>query len=281
VNRWATNSLVGSPIYSYTIPSGTITQLGRFTPANTTGAPQQVYTSVSVSYVLPDAFGNSTSLTANGVVLGQFTLNSEAPITVRSLDQCNATFKTTTGGIVTDRGICGASLYNWQFALVFPSAGLPFSVNGGAGASRLLSLSSVSGIANGQRYDVKVRPLHLDGISYSDFSATPACVKTVGAAGMVVEGYNDMMTTASISNIDVYPNPSNGSSLNINWPTAEGSVKVMVLDAKGKIVLERVWMAENGLMQTLSFNEKLSSGLYNIALIHNNETQVVRFSVAK
>jgi hypothetical protein len=281
VNRWSSSSMTGTPLYSYTIPTGTITQLGRIVPANLSGAPQTVYTSVNVVYNLPDAFGNLTTLTANGTTAGAFTLNSEAAVTVRSTDQCAATFKSVTSGIVTDRGVCGASLYNWQFTMVSPTSGLPISVNGAAGGSRILALSSVAGIANGQRYDVKVRPLHLDGASYSNFSATAACVKTLGAAGMVLENDNDVVMTNANSKITVYPNPSNGTALNINWPTADGLVKVMVLDATGKIVSENVWFAENGLMQTISFNEKLSSGIYNIALIHNNETQVVRFSVVR
>jgi hypothetical protein len=106
-------------------------------------------------------------------------------------------------------------------------------------------------------------------------------VKTIGAAGMVVENSNEVMHSSALSSIQVYPNPNNGQALNISWSGVNGLVKVMVLDATGKEVMEKNWVAENGLLQTLSFNEKLSSGLYNIALINNNETQVVRFSVTK
>jgi uncharacterized protein YjdB len=281
VNRWSTNSMTGSPAHSFTIPSGTITQLGRIVPANLSGVAQPVYTSVSVTYNLPDAFGNPTPITANGTVLGTFTLNSENAVTVRAIDQCAAGFKSVTSAVTTDRSICGASQYNWQFTQVLPSAGLNLSVNGALGASRILALSSVQGIANGQKYDVKIRPLHLDGVTYSDFGATAACVKTIGAAGMVVENSNEVMHSSALSSIQVYPNPSNGQVLNISWQGVNGLVKVMVLDATGKEVMEKNWVAENGLLQTLSFNEKLSSGLYNIALINNNETQVVRFSVTK
>ncbi len=98
---------------------------------------------------------------------------------------------------------------------------------------------------------------------------------------MVANNDSDEVFSTSLSNINVYPNPSNGSAINVAWTDVDGVVKAMVLDATGRVVLEKAWVAENGLMQTLSFNEKLSSGLYNIALIHNNETQVVRFSVAK
>lgn len=325
VKRWpdqaAANAAVapgalgtGTTAWTFSIPPQangtgyTICQLGRILPANLTSAPVTYYVTVDVVYNLKDAAGNNNNITAFGNVASPVGLNNETALTVRSTDLCNLTSKNITSFLATNRSVCGTSRYDWKFKEVFPTQGLSAYVAGGAGASRLVGLSSVAGIATGKRYDVWIRAAHLDGISFSTGTAvdsplavdswfptsggctTPtsstcagnaSCVKTLGAAGMVANNDSDEVFSTSLSNINVYPNPSNGSAINVAWTDVDGVVKAMVLDATGRVVLEKVWLAENGLMQTLSFNEKLSSGLYNIALIHNNETQVVRFSVAK
>ncbi len=281
VNRWASSSMSGVPVYSYTIPSGTITQLGRIVPANLSGVAQTIYTSVNVAYSLPDAFGNISTLTANGTVNGAFTLNSMAAVTVRSSDQCAATFKSITSAVVTDKGVCGANIYNWQFTQAFPIAGLPMSINGATGGSRILALASVPGMANGQRYDVKVRPLHFDGVSYSDFASSPACVKTIGAAGMVLENNNDFESVSSVSDALLFPNPNNGAALNLVWSSAKGQVEMSIYDQTGSIVSKENFFVENGLNQAISFNNKLASGIYNVSLKNQQNTAIIRFVVSK
>lgn len=222
---------LGSPSWTFAIPpqtngsANTICQLGKILPANLSGGPLSYYVTVDVTYNLKDAAGNSNLVTAYGDVASAVGLNTETPLLVRSTDLCNTGAKRTTAFIATNRSVCGTIRYDWKFKQAFPTPGLPSYIAGGAGATRLVGLSTVPGIANGQRYDVWIRAAHLDGISYTTGTAvgnplqvntwfpttggctTPtsstcgsaSCVKLIGNAGMTLEN-NENVTTASFEN---------------------------------------------------------------------------------
>ena len=69
VKRWASNSFSSNLNYTYQIPSGTVCQLGKIVAANLSGATQTIYLSVDATYTLNDAFGNPSTLTANGTAM--------------------------------------------------------------------------------------------------------------------------------------------------------------------------------------------------------------------
>jgi hypothetical protein len=211
LNRWASNVIVGSPLQSYTIPPSsimnTVCQLSKFVPANISGSPQTIYVSADVQYELPDAAGVIHYLTAISTSTCSFTLNTEPSINLRSTDAC-PNFKTTLSSLATDRSVCGTSQYQWEFTMAYPSPGLPINVSGSLGGSRILSASSIPGIANGQRYDVRIRSLHNDAVTYSGWTAVPSCFKTLGAAGMVPWSNNeDQKLTDGVNIVQLYPNP--------------------------------------------------------------------------
>jgi hypothetical protein len=282
VKRWTSTTITGTPSWVFAIPSGTICQLGRILPANMTGTPVTHYVTVDVAYNLPDAYGTLTPITANGTVASPVGLNSEAAVTVRAADQCTLGFKSaTTGSIATDRSVCGTDRYNWQFTQVFPLTGLPLSFNGGAGATRIFPLSTVTGIANGQRYNVKVRSIHVDGVSMSAFGATPACVKTIGAAGMATENTNE--TYAQSINGDVvtsiFPNPNNGQSVNLSVVGMEGELQVRIVDATGRMVYANRYIVEGSINTSIDFGQTLAGGVYMVEMIQNGDMQTMRMVV--
>jgi hypothetical protein len=287
VKRWPTSAATGAPAWTFTIPSGTITQLGRFLPANMTGVQVPHYVTVDVAYNLPDAYGNLTPIVAIGNVISTIGLNSEAAVTVRASDQCAAGFKSaTTGAIATDRSVCGTDRYNWQFTEVNPLTGVPISlplpnINGGAGASRILALSAVTGMANGKRYNVKVRSAHIDGVSFTAFGATPACVKTIGAAGMATENVSE--TYAQSINGDVvtsiFPNPNNGQSVNLSVVGMEGDLQVRIVDATGRMVYANRYIVEGSMNTSIDFGQTLAGGVYMVEMIQNGEMQTMRMVV--
>jgi hypothetical protein len=291
VFRWAGSNMSGTPQWTYTIPNtsyatsgvaSTICQLGKILPANMTGIPVTHYVTVDVAYNLPDAYGTLTPITANGTVASPVGLNSEAAVTVRTADQCAAGFKSaTTGSIATDRSVCGTDRYNWQFAQVSPLTGLPLTFNGGAGATRIFPLSTVTGIANGQRYNVKVRSVHIDGVSMTAFGSTPACVKTIGAAGMATENTNE--TYAQSINGDVvtsiFPNPNNGQSVNLSVVGMEGELQVRIVDATGRMVYANRYIVEGSINTSIDFGQTLAGGVYMVEMIQNGDMQTMRMVV--
>ncbi len=255
VRRWqdqaAANAAVapsglgqGTPSWSYAIPpqasggGSTTCQLGKILPANLSSGQQTYYVTVDVIYNLKDAAGNNNTLTAYGTVASPVILNAEAPLTVRSTDLCSVGFKRTTSFIATNRSVCGTARYDWKFKMAYPTQGLPTYIAGGAGATRLVGMGSIPGIANGQRYDVWVRAAHLDGVSYSvgtaagsplqvntwfpttggcpsNTSATcdgnASCVKTIGNAGMVLaEQENEEEVNAWSAQNVIIPQPQYG-----------------------------------------------------------------------
>jgi hypothetical protein len=116
---------------------------------------------VDVTYTLPDAYGNMNTINAYGNVVTGVGLNSEAGLIVRTTDACPVFKSPTTGSVATNRSICGVDRYEWQFTEA-NSAGAPIGlpnltpIYGPAGASRVLSLSTVPGIAGAKFYNVKI-----------------------------------------------------------------------------------------------------------------------------
>ncbi len=211
LHRWSSSIISGGPLQSYTIPPTTIMytvcQLSKFVPSNISASPQTIYVSADVHYELLDAAGNMNFLTAVSTSTCSFTLNPEASINLRSTDAC-PNFKTTLSSLATDRSVCGTSQYQWEFTMAYPSPGLPINVSGSLGGSRILSASSIPGIANGQRYDVRIRSLHNDAVTYSGWTAVPSCFKTLGAAGMVPWSNNEeQKLTDGVNIVQLYPNP--------------------------------------------------------------------------
>jgi hypothetical protein len=286
VKRWADATATGTPTWVYAIPStttsgNTICQLGKILPANTTGSQVNHYVTVDVSYNLPDAAGNLTPITANGATISPIGLNSEAALTVRTADQCPVFKSATTGSIATNRSICGTDIYNWQFTQAFPTPGLPISVNGAAGASRILTLATVPGMANGQRYDVKVRSKHTDGVSMTAFAATASCVKTTGAAGMTPENEPNTYAQSVNGNVTtvIFPNPNNGQSVNLNVVGMDGELQVRISDATGRMVYANRYMVEGSMNTSIDFGQTLAGGVYMVEMIQNGEMQTMRMVV--
>ncbi len=276
VNKWSTNAISGTPAFTYQIPSGTVCQMGKLTPANLSGANQTVYVSVDAVYNLPDAFGNANTLTARGTTVASITMSPEAPVVVRSTDTCPV-YKTVTGSIATNRSVCGTKNYTWEFTL---TNSLPFNEEGALGASRILALSQVDGIANGQQYAVRVRSNHFDNVSNSGFSNS-ACVQTIGAAGMptIEEGGAIAERSENGVTTSIYPNPNNGQSVNFAVSGMEGELKIRIVDATGRVVIANRYMVDGDMSTTIDFGQTLATGVYMVEMIQNGEMKTMRMVV--
>ncbi len=287
VKRWADMSASGSPIWTYVIPgTSTICQLGRILPANLSPAQVNYPVTVDVTYNLPDAFGNLNTVIAKGNSVGSVGLSTEPTLIIRTTDMCPLFKSATTGSIATNRSVCGTDVYEWQFteanSLGVPT-GLPNAnpIYGAAGASRILALSSVPGMASAKFYNVKVRSKHMDGVSLSSWGNT-SCVQTIGAAGMGIEN-NDVIGSVLSNGAEVvlFPNPNNGQGVNLQINGMDGDVLVRVSDASGKLVHTERYVVEGLLNTTLNFDQTLSSGLYQVELINDGNRDAIKMSVVR
>jgi hypothetical protein len=325
VNRWldaasaniaVSNPGVSSPVWSFAIPpqaSGvgyTICQLGKIFPANLSSSPLQHFVTVDVLYNLKDAAGNPTPVISFGIVASPVGLNPESPLVVRSTDLCSSGFKNVTGFVATNRSICGTLRYDWKFKQVFPVTGLSTYTPGGAGASRLIALSSIPGIALGNRYDIWIRSAHLDAISFSSGSApaspflvdlwfpttggcpsnisatcagNASCVKTIGNAGMVLaeQEYEEEVNAWSAQNVQLFPNPNAGVEVMLSITGMEGEINIEVFDAMGRWLQSTTAYSDGNITSTLSFEKVLSSGLYEVRVSNGKEQRVVRMVVGR
>ncbi len=295
VKRWANqtdaNTAVatgaGTPSWVYAIPAGTgtvastICQLGRILPANIlSGSALTYYVTVDAAYNLADAFGNMNALTAAGSVVSAVGLNSEADLNVRASDRCPAFKSATTGSITTNRSVCGVRNYDYEFAKVLPTVDLPINVAGPVGGSRVLALNTVAGIGNGQTYDVRIRGKHVDNATNSNYG-TVACVKTTGVAGMPTIEDEGVIAERSFNGVttSIYPNPNNGSSVNLNVDGMEGELQVRITDATGRMVYSNRYIVEGAINTTMDFGQTLAGGVYMVEMVQNGQLNTMRMVV--
>ena len=270
---------LGITPWSYTTPtsSAIITRLGTLLPANL-GSNPKVYTlSVGVIYAMFDAANNLTPINANPVQTCTAQLNQEAPVVLRSSDRC-PTFKAINSSIATDRQICGASAFEWEFTETSPTPGAPQIVLGGANTN-VLFLNNVPGMANGKTYNVRVRPL-FQNAAPGDFGALH-CLKTTGA-GMVMEESNDEVL-ASLSNgsqwVNVYPNPSSTGEMLLQWSqTLESEVKVKMYNSLGELVFKQEFFQEGSNSMPIHLNSA-SSGMYLMEVELNGKSETLRVMI--
>ena len=295
VKRWADQTAAndavatgtGTPAYVFAIPPGTgtvastICQLGRLLPANiASGAAVTYYVTVDATYNLADAAGNMNALTAMGSVVSAIGLNSEADLNVRTSDRCPVSKIVATGTIATNRSVCGVRNYDYEFAMVLPSVSLPVNASGPVGGSRILAISTVPGIGNGQTYDVRIRAKHLDNVTNSNYGTT-ACVKTTGVAGMPTIEDEGVIAERSFNGVttSIYPNPNNGSSVNLNVDGMEGELQVSITDATGRMVYSNRYIVEGAMNTTMDFGQTLAGGLYMVEMVQNGQLNTMRMVV--
>ncbi len=295
VKRWAdqaaANAFVasgtGTPSFVFAIPPGsgtvasTVCQLGRFLPANIlSGSAVTYYVTVDASYNLADAAGNMNALTAIGNVVSPIGLNSEADLNVRASDRCPVSKIVATGTIATNRSVCGVRNYDYEFAMVLPSVSIPVNAAGPVGGSRILAINTVPGIGNGQTYDVKIRARHVDNATNSNYG-TAACVKTTGVAGMPTIEDEGVIAERSFNGVttSIYPNPNNGSSVNLNIDGLEGELQVRITDATGRMVYSNRYIVEGAMNTTMDFGQNLAGGVYMVEMVQNGQLNTMRMVV--
>ncbi len=255
-----------APQWSFVIPGvgSTVCQVGRIAPPNFSGSIVPVHASVDVSYQLPNAFGTVETLIAQGTVIGTFYLSSEADVVVRSSDVCPVYKSPISGSVATNRSVCGVSRYRWQWTQQLPTSSLPIDVLGGAGASRILGLSSVAGISTGQQYGVGIGTLHLDGATTTPYG-TASCVRTTAVAGMVMQ--SESAATANNYSprqaVALYPNPTSTGRFTLMTSSSEVEVQqITITDITGKMVFQSQ-VVMNGNSVEVEFGD-LATGIYMV-----------------
>jgi hypothetical protein len=177
------------------------------------------------------------------------------------------------------------------------TVGLPIEQNRGA-ASNYLTLSNVTALQYGKTYAVQTSPIYTyTGTNYQWGPVTYMCI--IGSAGMVVDSTEDVSQDASQDSpkglpedlashlsenleLNVYPNPSNGSDLHLNISGIESeNVIVRVYDSMGRKIQSNRYVVDGTLQTELNFQQELSDGLYLIEMSSGTTNKSIRLLIAK
>jgi hypothetical protein len=263
--------------YATPTSSSIITRLGTLLPANMDVTPKIYTLSVGVIYAMYDAGNNLTPVTANPSVTCTAQLNQEQAVVLRNSDRCPL-FKTITSSVATNRQICGASRYEWEFTQVGPTAQAPVALLGGLGTN-VFFLNAVPGMANGKTYSVRVRPLFTNGPA-GEYGASN-CMKTTGA-GMVMEENNDEVLaqlTDGTQLMTVYPNPSSTGEIVLQWSQVlESDLKVKLYNAIGELVFQQTFFQEGANSLPIQLTNA-PSGMYWMEVELNGKSETHRVMI--
>ena len=240
-------------------------------------------------YTLQDGAGTNEVLEVPA--LAPCTLNTIAePVSqLRAGDRCSSGPRFRSAVVASLPWSCGAINWRWEFVEVDGSnnpVGLPIYHLRNA-ASNYLNLGTVAALQYGKTYAVRTCPIFTyTGTNYNWGPTQYMCI--IGQSGMVAEGANaqagnDVRDAQDLSqNLNVYPNPTNGTDINIQLSniTSE-NVQVRVLDAMGRVVFANRYAVDGMFSTNMTFDRPLANGLYMIEASFNGEVLTQRMMVQK
>jgi len=281
-----TSGLANGNVYTKTQNSD-ICVLSTVTPTLPYGSSYNVL--ITNIFTLQDAAGNNEVLEVPA--LAPCTMNTIAePVSqLRSTDNCAAGPRFRSAVVASLPWSCGAVNWRWEFIEVDGSnnpVGLPIYHLRGA-ASNYLNLGTVAALQYGKTYAVRTCPIFTyTGTNYNWGPVQYMCI--IGQSGMIAEGANaqagdDARGAQDLSqNLNVYPNPTNGSDINIQLSNiTSDNVQVRVLDAMGRVVFANRYSVDGMFTTNMTFDRPLANGLYMIEASFNGEVLTQRMMVQK
>jgi hypothetical protein len=264
---------------------------------------------VTAIYTIPNGAGVNEVFEMPAVAPTTITLSQAAAVALRSTDQLSNGPRYRGSVVASLPWVCGVTNWRWRFTEVNPltlqTVGLPIEQNRGA-ASNFINLNSVSALQHGKTYAVQTSPIFsYTGTNYQWGPVTYMAI--IGNAGMVVDpsegasqgSEKDVLQGASQDStkglpedlaqhlsenleINVYPNPSNGTDLNLSISGIElDNVQVRIYDSMGRKIQSERFVVVGTLQTELKFQSELSNGMYLIEVSSENIVQTARVLIEK
>ena len=179
-------------------------------------------------------------------------------------------------GLSGQTAYCGATNFTYEFTSVTggTSACTDGTVNGlptlytTVSSSPFLQLNVLpAGIATGS-WNVRIRA----NFSYgsSEWGPSRRIIVTGVAGAMMFEEETAQSEERSYENesvASIYPNPSNGSSLVVNYTDLTGNqVQVRIMDATGREIFRSAYSVDGSFNQMLTFSQPLAAGMYMVEM---------------
>jgi len=232
---------------------------------------------VDATYYLQNAAGTPVVVTIPGVFNCTRTLNAHPNVFLRDSD-ASPNVRPANAQIAAQQWVC-ATFYEWslqQYNAINGSPIAPFAtlVNGPAG-SRFLNIGPLGLVPNGV-YRVNIRP---------HFSGGPGnlgpnrWLLIAGPAGLTLGDEHVSATDNEAHAPVVYPNPTRGDRVWLNWTRSEEStVRWTIIDASGRIIVRDTRVMASGQTE-LVFPDKLAVGVYYLELLDGDQQHTLRVVV--
>ena len=281
--------IAAGQVYTKTQTSDYLT-LTSVTPMLPAGCMYNVL--VTAIYTIPNGAGVNEVFEMPAVNPTAITISSNPLTSLRTSDQCTSGPRYRGAIVASLPWVCGVSNWRWRFTEVNPlnlqTVGLPIEQNRGA-ASNYITLSAITALQYGKTYAVQTSPIYTyTGTNYQWGPVTYMCI--IGSAGMVVDASQDAMQDSEKDvsqdasqemELNVYPNPSNGSDLNLSISGIESdNVQVKIYDSMGRKIQSDRFIVNGTLQTELNFQSKLSNGIYLIEVSSENMVQTARILIA-
>ena len=260
--------------------------LSSVTPTIPLGCTYNV--TVTTIYNIVDASGTLEQVEVPALSACSITMEQEAATALRSTDRCSVGPKFRGAIVASLPWVCGVTNWKWEFTELDASGnaiGIPIVYFRGA-ASNYCNLSLVVALQFGKTYAVRTAPV----FSYGEGAFGPIQTMCIlGSAGMVLEQGSqvaqnttrDMLVTKE-ANMNVYPNPTHGTDVNINLSGVESdNVQIRIIDGMGRQVWSNRYVVNGMLNTNITFEQPLANGLYFVEAIFNGEVQTQRLMVQK
>jgi len=247
--------------------------------------------SVDVNYGLSNSAGTLEPISVIGTTSGLCTaisIRTQPNVEVKSSQRCPATLLRSNWLIgapeVSTNRVCAATSYTYEFtqivgcsdATVVSLAPSEFTTNS---ASPYLPLGVLQNLPSTGVWSVRMRPNFSYG-SGEYGNAQRIQVVNTAAGAMLPEGaIEGEERTFFIGNDGflVYPNPSEGNNLQIQLTDLQSStVSVRLMDATGRLVMEKQFSVDGSLNTTFDFAEPLQNGIYMIECLDNDRVKSQR-----
>jgi hypothetical protein len=244
--------------------------------------------SVTTIYSLTNAAGGVELIEVPALSACSITMEQEAATALRASDRCSAGPKFRGAIVASLPWVCGVTNWKWEFTELDAggnAVGIPIVYFRGA-ASNYCNLALVVALQYGKTYAVRTAPVFSYGEGAYGIVQT-MCI--VGSAGMVLEQGSEVngnatrdMLVANEVNMNVYPNPTHGTDVNINLSgVTSDNVQIRVVDAMGRQVWSNRYSVDGVLNTNITFEQPLANGLYFVEAIFNGEVQTQRLMVQK
>jgi hypothetical protein len=215
-------------------------------------------------------------------------------VEVRNTQLCPTVLSRTsslqTNPVTGNSNVCGMVNFTYEFTRVSDCVastviGTPFTVNT---VSNVASLSLTAAfpvqLASTGYWQVRIRPNFANG--YAGEWGPYKVIAVSGSAGMqMLDEMNDGQAVKSFETQPlsvVYPNPNNGSEININLTDiGSGDLMVKIVDAVGRTIYSNRFAVDGALFTKIDFTEQLTGGIYLVEFTINGETMNERMVVER